>query len=123
MRRADVIAIVLAVAAAALGASAGTGPLFGGLAALVLIGRAVRARTAHFIVIWAVTPLLVWATFPDPSAIAAAIALTGCAACALLGARDRRTPESDGVIAARVTLAAAMIVTASGLLTFDILLR
>jgi hypothetical protein len=43
--------------------------------------------------------------------------------CALLGARDRRTPEGDGVIAARVTLAAAMIVTASGLLTFDLLLR
>jgi hypothetical protein len=123
MRRADVIAIALAVAAAALGASAGTGPLVGGVAVLVLIGRALRARTAHYIVIWAVTPLLVWATFPDPSAVAAAVALAACAVCALLGARDRPSRAGDGVIAARVTLAAAMVVTAGGLLTFDLLLR
>jgi hypothetical protein len=82
-----------------------------------------QARTAQYIVIWAVTPLLVWATFPDPSAVAGALALAACAVCALLAARDRPTPEGDGVIAARVTLAAAMIVTSSGLLTFDLLLR
>jgi hypothetical protein len=123
MRRADVIAIALAVVAGAFGASAGTGPLVGGLAALVVAGLALQARSAQFIAVWAVVPLFVWATFPDPTAALAAAALTACAICALLRARDRRSPAGDGVIAARVTLAAAMVVTASGLLAFDLLLR
>ena len=46
MRRVDVIAIALAVVAGAFGVSAGTGPLMRGLAALVLAGLALRARSA-----------------------------------------------------------------------------
>jgi hypothetical protein len=123
MRRADVIAIALAVAAAVLGLSAGTGPLAPGLAALILAGLALRARSAHSIVVWAVTPLLFWATFPDPSASLAAVALAGASICALLSARERPPATSDGLIASRVTLAAAMVVTAASLLSFDLLLR
>ena len=123
MRRADVIAIALAVAAAVLGYSAGTGPLATGIAALILAGVAVRARSAHYIVVWAVAPLLFWATYPDPSASLAAVALAACAIFGLLSARERRGTASDGVIAARVTLAAAVVLTASGLLSFDLLLR
>ncbi|MDX6600515.1 MAG: hypothetical protein QOE87_4402 [Gaiellales bacterium] len=123
MRRADVIAIALAVAGGVLGYSAGTGPLAGGIAALIVAGIAVRARSAHYIVVWAVAPLLFWATYPDPSGSLAAVALGGSATCALLGARDRPGGASDGVIAVRVTLAAAMVLTASGLLSFDLLLR
>ncbi len=52
----------------------------------------------------------------------AAVALAGSALCALLGARER-PPASDGLVAARITLAAAMVVTASALLSFDLLLR
>ena len=123
MRRADVIAIALAVVAAVLGYSAGTGPLAGGIAALILGGIAVRARSAHYIVVWAVAPLQFWATYPDPSASLAAVAVAGCAICGLLSARERTGVPSDTLIAARVTLAAAMVLTASGLLSFDLLLR
>jgi hypothetical protein len=123
MRRADVIAIALAVAAAVLGYSAGTGPLAGGTAVFILAGIAVRARSALFIVVWAVAPLLFWATYPDPSASLAAIAIAACAICGLLSARDRPEAVPDGVIAMRVTLAAAMVLTAGGLLSFDLLLR
>jgi hypothetical protein len=123
MRRFDVTAIAFGVAAGAFGVSAGTGPLVVGLAALVLAGLALRARSAEYIVVWAVAPLFIWATYPDPSAILAALALAAGAVCALLAARHRPEPPSEGLIAARVTLAAAMVVTAGGLLTFDILLR
>ena len=123
MRRLDVIAIGLAVAAAVLGASAGTGPLAGGIGAFILAGLALRARSAQYIVVWAVAPLLLWATYPDPSATLAAVALAASAICALLSAREREPGASDGLIASRVTLAAAMVVTAGGLLSFDLLLR
>ena len=123
MRRADVIAIALAVAAGALGLSAGTGPLAGGIGAFILAGIAVRARSAHYIAVWAVLPLLFWATYPDPSASIAAVALAACATCGLLSARERTGAVSDGLVATRVTLAAAMVLTASGLLSFDLLLR
>jgi hypothetical protein len=123
MRRAEVIAILLAVVAAAFGLSAGTGPLAAGLAALVLAGLALRARSAHYIVVWAVAPLLVWATWPDPSMLVASGALAACAIVALLSARDRAATASDVVIASRITLATAMVVAASALLTFDLLLR
>lgn len=123
MQRFDVIAVAFGFVAAVLGISAGTGPLAGGLAALVLAGLALRARSAEYIAVWAIAPLLVWATYPDPSMIVAAVSLAACAVCALLAARER--PESAGEerIAARVTLAAAMVVTAGGLLSFDLLLR
>ena len=62
MRRSDVIAIALGIVAGAFGVSAGTGPLASGLAALVLVGLALRARSAEYIAVWAVAPLLVWAT-------------------------------------------------------------
>jgi hypothetical protein len=123
MQRLDVIAIALGVVAAAFGISAGTGPLVGGLAALVLAGVALRARSAEYIAVWAIAPLLVWATYPDPSMIVAAIALAAAAVCALLGARERPESASEELTAARVTLAAAMVVTAGGLLSFDLLLR
>jgi hypothetical protein len=123
MRRADVIAIALAVLAGGLGVSAGTGPLAGGIGALALAGLALRTRTAHFILVWAVAPLLFWATYPDPSASLAAVALAACSICALLSARERPGTRSDVAIAASVTLAAAMVVIAGGLLTFDLLLR
>jgi hypothetical protein len=122
MRRADIIAIALAVVAAAFGISAGTGPLVPGLAGLVLAGLALRARSAQYVLVCAVAPFLVWATFPDRSMIIASIALAGSGICALLGARERGH-ASDGIIAARVTLAAAMVITASALLSFDLLLR
>jgi hypothetical protein len=123
MRRLEVSAIAFGVAAGAFGISAGTGPLVPGLAALVLAGLALRARSALYIAVWAVAPLLVWATYPAPSAMLAALALAATAVCALLAARERPEPASDGLIAARVTLAAAFVVIAGGLLTFDILLR
>lgn len=123
MRRFDVIAVALAVVAGAFGVSAGTGPLMGGLAALVLAGVALRARSAEYIALWAVAPLLVWATYPDPSMIVAAVALAASAVCALLGARERPQNSGDDMIAARVTLAAAMVLSAGGLLSFDLLLR
>lgn len=123
MRRLDVIAIALGVAAGALGVSAGTGPLTGGLAALVLAGLPLRARSAEYIAVWAVVPLFVWATYPDPSAIAAAVALAASTVCALLGARDRPETASDELMAARITLGTAMVLAAGGLLTFDLLLR
>jgi hypothetical protein len=123
MRRFDNLAIALGVVAGAFGVSAGTGPLVGGLAALVLAGVALRARSAEYIAVWAIAPLLVWATYPDPSMIVAAVALAGSAVCALLGARERMETVGDELIAARVTLAAAMVVTAGGLLSFDLLLR
>jgi hypothetical protein len=123
MRRFDVTAVVFGVAAGAFGVSAGTGPLMSGLAALVLAGLALRARSALYIAVWAVAPLFVWATYPDPSAIIAALALAASAVCALLGARERPEPADEATVAARITLAAAMVVAASGLLSFDILLR
>jgi hypothetical protein len=123
MRRLEVMTIALGVIAAALGVSAGTGPLAGGLAALVLAGLALRARSAQYMVIWAVAPLFVWATYPDPSALVAAVALAAAAVCALLGARERPAMASDELIAARVTLAAAVVVTAGSLVSFDLLLR
>ena len=123
MRRLDVTAIAFGVAAGAFGVSAGTGPLVGGLAALVLAGLALRARSALYIAVWAVAPRFVWATYPDLSAILAAVALAASALCALLSARDRPEPGDESIVAARVTLAAAMVVAASGLLSFDILLR
>jgi hypothetical protein len=123
MQRLDVIAIALGVLAAAFGISAGTGPLVGGLAVLVLAGVALRARSAEYVAVWAIAPLLVWATYPDPSMIVAAIALAAAAVCALLGARERPESTNEELTAARATLAAAMVVTAGGLLSFDLLLR
>jgi hypothetical protein len=123
MRRLDVTAIAFGVAAGAFGVSAGTGPLMSGLAALVLCGLALRARSALYIAVWAVAPLFVWATYPDRSAIVGAVALAASALCALLSARERPEPGDEVIVAARVTLAAAMVVTASSLLSFDILLR
>ena len=122
MRRADVIAIALAVAAGAFGVSAGTGPLLPGLALLVLAGLPLRARSAEYVAVCAVAPFLVWATWPDASMLVAAAALAGSGVFALLGARER-PPASDGLVAARITLAAAMVVAASALLSFDLLLR
>ena len=52
----------------------------------------------------------------------ASVALAGSAICALLSARERGH-ASDGVVAARITLAAIMVITASALLSFDLLLR
>jgi hypothetical protein len=123
MRRLDVIAIVLGVVAAGFGVSAGTGPLAGGLAALILAGIALRARSAEYIAVWAVVPLLIWATFPDPSMVVAAVALAVAALCALLGARERPERVADEVMAGRVVLGAAMVVTSGALLSFDLLLR
>jgi hypothetical protein len=123
MRRFDISALALALAAGAFGVSAGTGPLTGGLGALVLAGVALRARSAEYIAVWAVAPLLVWATYPDPSMIVAALALAAAAVCALLAARERTEPASEELMAARITLAAAMVVTAGALLSFDLLLR
>ena len=51
MRRADLIAIALAVVASAFGVSAGTGPLMPGLAVLVLIGLPLRARSAEYVAV------------------------------------------------------------------------
>ncbi len=123
MRRLDVLAIVLAVAAGALGVSAGTGPLAGGLAVFALAGLGLRARTAHIILVCAVVPLLIWATYPDPTAGLAALALAGCSLCGLLVARDRPPGPSDGLIASRVTVATVMVVCAGALLSFDLILR
>jgi hypothetical protein len=123
MRRFDILALALAVVAGAFGLSAGTGPLASGVGVLVLAGIALRARSAEYIAVWAVAPLLVWATYPDPSMIVAALALAAAAVCALLSARERPESAGDEVMAARVTLAAAMVVTAGALLSFDLLLR
>ena len=63
------------------GTRPGRGRWPAGSALLVLAGIAVRARSAQYIVVWAVAPLLFWATYPDPSGSLAAVALAGCAIC------------------------------------------
>jgi hypothetical protein len=123
MRRSDVSVFAFAVAAGILGVVAHTGPLFPGLAVLVAAGLLLRARTAHYIVVSAVAPLLVWATWPDVAAAAGALALAAGALCALLLVRERPNAAYDAIVASRVTLAAAMVVAATGLLSFDLLLR
>jgi hypothetical protein len=123
MRRADVSTVALAVAAGVLGVAADTGPLFPGLAALVVAGHLLRARSAQYIVVWAVAPLAIWASYLDVPALVASLALAAASLAALLAARERPGGASEGVIAARITLAAAMVVTASALLSFDLLLR
>jgi hypothetical protein len=123
MRRSALSAIALAAAAGILGVVAHTGPLFPGLAALVVAGHLLGARSAQYIVVWAVAPLAIWATYLDVPALAAALALAAAALAALLAARERPGDASEGVIAARVTLASAMVVSASALLSFDLLLR
>jgi hypothetical protein len=123
MRRSDVSVVAFAAAAGILGVVAHTGPLFPGLAALVVAGLLLRARTAQYIVVSAVAPLLLWATWPDVAAAAGALALAAGALCALLLVRERSSAVYDAVVASRVTLAAAMVVAATGLLSFDLLLR
>jgi hypothetical protein len=123
MRRADVSVIAFAVAAGILGVVAHTGPLFPGLAVLVVAGQLLRTRSAQYIVLCAVAPMLIWATWPDVAALAGGLALAAAALCALLLARERTAAAIDVVVAARITLAAALVLTASGLLSFDLLLR
>jgi hypothetical protein len=123
MRRSDLSAIAFAVAAGVLGVLAHTGPLFPGLATLVVAGHLLRARSAQYIVVWAVAPLLIWATSRDIAALAGALALALAAVCALLSAREPTPDVDEAVSAARITLAAAMVLVASGLLSFDLLLR
>jgi hypothetical protein len=123
MRRSDVSAIAFAVAAGALGVLADTGPLFPGLAALVVAGLLLRARSAQYIVVWAVAPLLIWATYLDVTALAGALALAFAAISALFSARERAPGVDEAVTAARITLAAAVVLAASALLSFDLLLR
>lgn len=123
MRRLDVIAIAFAVAAGAFGVAADTGPLVPGLAALVLIGLALRARSAQYVAVCAVVPFLIWATYPDSSMMIAAGLLAASGLCALLSAKERPAGVSDGIVAARITLGAALVITASALLSFDLLLR
>jgi hypothetical protein len=115
--------LAFATAAAVLGLMADTGPLFPGLAALVVAGLALHARSAQYIVVWAVAPMLAWATYGDLAALAGTLALGVAALCALLAARERALDATDAVIAGRITLAAAMVLTASALLSFDLLLR
>jgi hypothetical protein len=123
MRRPGIGVIALAVAAGLLGLLAATGPLFPGIAALVVAGHLLRARSAQYIVVWAVAPLAIWATWLDVWALLAALVLAAASLAALLAARERPEPASEGVIASRITLAAAMVVAAAALLSFDLLLR
>jgi hypothetical protein len=115
--------LAFATAVAMLGLLADTGPLFPGLAALVVAGLALHARSAQYIVVWAIAPMLAWATYGDLAALAGTLALGVAALCALLAARERALDATDAVIAGRITLAAAMVLTASALLSFDLLLR
>ena len=48
-----------------------------------------RARSAQYIVVWAVAPLLIWATYLDSRRSLAALALAAARSAALLGARER----------------------------------
>jgi hypothetical protein len=123
MRRSDVSVVVLAAAAGILGVVAHTGPLFPGLAVLVVFGLLLRTRTAQYIVASAVAPLLLWATWPDVAAAAATLALAAGALSALLLVRERPGAASEAVVASRITLAAALVVASAGLLSFDLLLR
>ena len=91
MRRADVIAIALAVAAGRARATPrAPGRWPAGSARSCWRALALRARSAQYIVVWAVAPLLFWATYPDPSASLAAIALGGLRA--LRAAERARAP-------------------------------
>ena len=123
MRRSDVSVVAFAAAAGILGVVAHTGPLFPGLALLVVAGLLLRTRTAQYIVASAVAPLLLWATWPDRVAAGGALALAAGALSALLLVRERPGRASDVVVASRITLAAAQVVAAAGLLSFDLLLR
>ena len=123
MRRPDVSVFAFAVAAGILGVVAHTGPLFPGLAVIVVAGLLLRARTAQYIVVSAVAPLLLWATWPDVAAVLGALALAVAALAALLLVRERPSTAYDAIVASRVTLAAATVVAAAGLLTFDLVLR
>ena len=115
--------LAFATAAAVLGLMADTGPLFPGLAALVVAGLALHARSAQYIVVWAVAPMLVWATYGDLAALAGTLALACRRALRAARGARARTGRDDAVIAGRITLAAAMVLTASALLSFDLLLR
>ena len=125
MRRFDVIAIAFGVAAGAFGVSAGTGPLV----RRARCARARRARAAgaqravHRRLGCRAAARLghLPGPFRDRSP---PLALAASALCALLSrARAAGAGGEETMVAARVTLAAAMVVTASGLLSFDLLLR
>ena len=71
----DLVALGLGVAAAALGIAADTGPLLGGIAVAVALGRLVRARTAAHIVCWLVVPLLLWIGWDTPAFLVGTLCL------------------------------------------------
>jgi hypothetical protein len=114
----DLVALGLGVAAAALGIDAHAGPLLAGLAVVVAIARAVRARTAPHLVCWIVVPLLLWIGHDSLTFIAGVACLFGQSLLTALAARGRPEQASDVTIALRVTLAAAAGVAAMAMISF-----
>ena len=106
-----------ALAAAAFGIAAGTGPLVPILAGAVALGGLARARVASTVALLGVAPLLAVIAWPDIGLLAAAGCLAAAAIAMLAGARDGGG-RGDAALALRVTTGALMLAATSMLLTF-----
>jgi hypothetical protein len=114
----DLVALGAGVAAAALGVAAGTGPILGGIAVGLALGRLVDARTVAHLVLWLCTPLLVWIGSSDGTFLAGTACLAFQAAVTAWRARGRPESPGDLAVALRITLALAAAVTTISLLFF-----
>jgi hypothetical protein len=114
----DLIAFGAGVGAAALGVAAGTGPVLGGIAVGLALGRLVDARTVAHLVLWLCTPLLLWIGSSNGTFLAGTACLAFQAAATAWGARGRPEGPGDLAVAARVTLGLAASVTAISLFAF-----
>ena len=114
----DLVALGAGVGAAALGVAAGSGPVLGGLAVGLALGRLVDARTVGHLVLWLCTPLLLWIGSGNGWFLAGTVCIAFQAAATAWGARGRSESPGDVAVAARITLAVAAGVTAIALLLF-----
>jgi hypothetical protein len=114
---AHLIGVGFALAAAALGIAADTGPLVPVLAGAVALGGLARARVASTVALLGVAPLLGVIGWADATLTAAAACLAA-AAIAMLAAAGDGGGRGDAALALRVTTGALMLTCTSLLLTF-----
>ena len=114
----DLVALGAGLGAAALGVAAGTGPVLGGIAVGLALGRLVDARTVGHLVLWLCVPLLLWIGWSDGTFLAGTACLAFQAGATAWGARGRPENPGDLAVAARITLGLAAGVTAISLLLF-----
>jgi hypothetical protein len=118
--RSDAVAAVLAVAAGILGVVAGTGPLLPILAVGVVAAGFLRAVMTQVIVAILICPLLAVIANDDASLLGAAILLGASSVIFLVRAlaAPPLAQQRDEVVAARIVLTLAALVTAFSLGTF-----